>query len=165
MPHLVATLIYLSQNYSYHIRGDRSPLINMCVAQHYLNPPRWPILKPLSRHHQAIINAGLILGHRLQIWPIIKQTLITKPLSVFPEFCSPSNVGPPLALVADDGPTVEVHIRRIFPANTRHSSNVVSMLGQRRRMPRVCWVMMFATCVVPVYCCLVVQLRFGSPYR
>ena len=26
MPHLVATLIYLSQNYSYHIRGDRSPL-------------------------------------------------------------------------------------------------------------------------------------------
>ena len=27
MPHLVATLIYLSQNYSYYIRGDRSPLI------------------------------------------------------------------------------------------------------------------------------------------
>ena len=26
MPHLVTTLIYLSQNYSYHIRGDRSPL-------------------------------------------------------------------------------------------------------------------------------------------
>ena len=26
MPHLVATLIYLPQNYSYHIRGDRSPL-------------------------------------------------------------------------------------------------------------------------------------------
>ena len=26
MPHLVATLIYLSQNYSYYIRGDRSPL-------------------------------------------------------------------------------------------------------------------------------------------
>ena len=24
--HLVATLIYLSQNYSYYIRGDRSPL-------------------------------------------------------------------------------------------------------------------------------------------
>ena len=27
MPHLVATLIYLSQIYSYYIRGDRSPLI------------------------------------------------------------------------------------------------------------------------------------------
>ena len=26
MPHLVATLIYLSQNYSYYIRGDRSAL-------------------------------------------------------------------------------------------------------------------------------------------
>ena len=26
-PHLVATLIYLSQNYSNYIRGDRSPLI------------------------------------------------------------------------------------------------------------------------------------------
>ena len=26
MPHLVATLIYLSQNYSYYIRGDKSPL-------------------------------------------------------------------------------------------------------------------------------------------
>ena len=26
MPHLVATLIYLSQIYSYYIRGDRSPL-------------------------------------------------------------------------------------------------------------------------------------------
>ena len=25
VPHLVATLIYLSQNYSYYIRGDRSP--------------------------------------------------------------------------------------------------------------------------------------------
>ena len=26
VPHLVATLIYLSQNYSYYVRGDRSPL-------------------------------------------------------------------------------------------------------------------------------------------
>ena len=26
VPHLVATLIYLSQNYSYYIRGDGSPL-------------------------------------------------------------------------------------------------------------------------------------------
>ena len=26
VPHLVATLIYLSQNDSYYIRGDRSPL-------------------------------------------------------------------------------------------------------------------------------------------
>ena len=26
VPHLVATLIYLSQNYSYYIRGNRSPL-------------------------------------------------------------------------------------------------------------------------------------------
>ena len=28
MPHLVAILIYLSQNYSYYRRGDRSPLTN-----------------------------------------------------------------------------------------------------------------------------------------
>ena len=27
VPHLVATLIYLSQIYSYYIRGDMSPLI------------------------------------------------------------------------------------------------------------------------------------------
>ena len=27
MPHLVATLIYLSQIYSHYIRGDRSPLM------------------------------------------------------------------------------------------------------------------------------------------
>ena len=27
VPHLVATLIYLSQNYSYYIRDDRSPLL------------------------------------------------------------------------------------------------------------------------------------------
>ena len=26
MPHLVATLLYLSQIYSHYIRGDRSPL-------------------------------------------------------------------------------------------------------------------------------------------
>ena len=26
MPHIVATLIYLSHNYSYYIRGDKSPL-------------------------------------------------------------------------------------------------------------------------------------------
>ena len=29
MPHLVAALINLSQNYSYYIRGDRSPLISL----------------------------------------------------------------------------------------------------------------------------------------
>ena len=29
VPHLVAILIYLSQNYSYYIRGDRSPLTLM----------------------------------------------------------------------------------------------------------------------------------------
>ena len=34
MPHLVVTLIYLSQNYSYHIRGDRSPLSQNFVYQH-----------------------------------------------------------------------------------------------------------------------------------
>ena len=28
VPHLLATLIYLSQNYSYYTRGDRSPLIS-----------------------------------------------------------------------------------------------------------------------------------------
>ena len=37
MPHLVATLIYLSQIYSYYIRGDMSPLnqrfvdVSMCI--------------------------------------------------------------------------------------------------------------------------------------
>ena len=34
MPHLVATLMYLSQNYSYHKRGDRSPLV--LVYYYYL---------------------------------------------------------------------------------------------------------------------------------
>ena len=37
MPHLVATLIYLSQNFSYYIRGDRSPLklqgVQNCLAR------------------------------------------------------------------------------------------------------------------------------------
>ena len=31
VPHLVATLIYLSQNYSYYIRGDRSPLTYLVI--------------------------------------------------------------------------------------------------------------------------------------
>ena len=32
VPHLVATLIYLSQIYSYYIRGDRSPLKLMKIT-------------------------------------------------------------------------------------------------------------------------------------
>ena len=35
MPHLVATLIYLSQIYSYYIRGDRSPLTLNIVESLY----------------------------------------------------------------------------------------------------------------------------------
>ena len=35
MPHLVATFIYLSQNYSYYIRGDRSHL-TQCFLQFLL---------------------------------------------------------------------------------------------------------------------------------
>ena len=31
MPHLVAILIYLSQTYSYYIRGDRSPLTHLLI--------------------------------------------------------------------------------------------------------------------------------------
>ena len=40
MPHLVATLIYLSQMYSYYIRGERSPSTfvllepHICVVNH-----------------------------------------------------------------------------------------------------------------------------------
>ena len=34
-PHLVATLIYLSQNYSYYIRGDRSSLIDILSKHAY----------------------------------------------------------------------------------------------------------------------------------
>ena len=37
VPHLVATLLYLSLNYSYYIRGDRSPL-NSWVLQGGLTP-------------------------------------------------------------------------------------------------------------------------------
>ena len=43
MPHLVATLIYLSQIYSYYIRGDRSPLnretlsVSIVVLFHYFS--------------------------------------------------------------------------------------------------------------------------------
>ena len=33
MPHLVATLIYLSQNYLDYIRGDRSPLNDSLKCQ------------------------------------------------------------------------------------------------------------------------------------
>ena len=33
VPHLVATLIYLSQMYSYYIRGDRSPLIYVLLLK------------------------------------------------------------------------------------------------------------------------------------
>ena len=33
VPHLVATLIYLSQIYSYYIRGDRSPLTHENLTQ------------------------------------------------------------------------------------------------------------------------------------
>ena len=43
MPHLVATSIYLSQIYSYYIRGDRSPLkprrLNLQYVDHVnINP-------------------------------------------------------------------------------------------------------------------------------
>ena len=34
VPHLVTTLIYLSQNYLYYIRGDRSPL-TMALDPHH----------------------------------------------------------------------------------------------------------------------------------
>ena len=34
VPHLVATLIYLAQNYSYYIRGDRSPLRKKYIHNH-----------------------------------------------------------------------------------------------------------------------------------
>ena len=37
VPHLVATLIYLSQNYSYYIRGDRSPLISFSTELEQLH--------------------------------------------------------------------------------------------------------------------------------
>ena len=33
--HLVATLIYLSQNYSYYISGDRSRLISLSVHSNF----------------------------------------------------------------------------------------------------------------------------------
>ena len=47
MPHLVATLIYLSQNYSYYIRGDRSPLIYIMV----------PTLHTLVCDHEELFPA------------------------------------------------------------------------------------------------------------
>ena len=34
VPHLVATLIYFSQIYSYYIRGDRSPLARVIFVNH-----------------------------------------------------------------------------------------------------------------------------------
>ena len=40
VPHLVATLIYLSQIYSYYIRGDRSPLKQSVMAQLVCGGPR-----------------------------------------------------------------------------------------------------------------------------
>ena len=35
MPHLVATLIYLSQIYSYYIRGDKSPLTSIAWGREH----------------------------------------------------------------------------------------------------------------------------------
>ena len=59
VPHLVATLIYLSQIYSYYIRGDISPLSFFPVDGWY-----WP-------------SSGLMLGQRRRRWPALNHCCIT----------------------------------------------------------------------------------------
>ena len=61
MPHLVATLIYLSQNYSYYIRGDRSPLMYELV---FLMLTYFCGLRMISQYsHHFHIYMGVILSH------------------------------------------------------------------------------------------------------
>ena len=52
MPHFVTTLIYLSQNYSYYVRGDRSPL-NLIVAKRTTD-----VMEVTSLIHSAYLAAG-----------------------------------------------------------------------------------------------------------
>ena len=68
MPHRVATLIYLSQNYLYYIRGDRSPLTvyNMCVS--YL----WPSSPTLSQG----IHGHVFTGNSYKIVTEFKITIL-----------------------------------------------------------------------------------------
>ena len=67
MPHLVATLIYLSQMYAYYIRGDRSPL----KVSIYCRLP-----SPCSDGGPgAVVKATCLESHRARarapVWPLI----------------------------------------------------------------------------------------------
>ena len=65
MPHLVATLIYLSQNYSYYIRGDRSPLNTKL--------PKIRSLIGQCFHHVDIYRLGNASNYR---WTYLREMLL-----------------------------------------------------------------------------------------
>ena len=97
----MATLIYVAQNYLYHIRGDRSPLSHCCTMSlsfisvsthrvvfwwrvhqpaHSLYTARTQTLICLlmsfsSANTQHWSNAGIMLGHCQRRWPSIIPTL------------------------------------------------------------------------------------------
>ena len=77
MPHLVATLIYLSQNYSYHIRGERSPLNEFTIARYNsLNVKSlFKIYKPLAQDVDPDASLMLVhcLRHRCNMEPEMNQ--------------------------------------------------------------------------------------------
>ena len=61
MPHIVATLIYLSQMYSYYIRGDMSHLKHtttlFSLSDHYILSREWIVIVDQV---QTIIMVGLM---------------------------------------------------------------------------------------------------------
>ena len=70
MPHLVATLIYLSQIYSYYIKGDRSPLNKATGSDGFRNE----LLKYGCKHSATpvatIFNNIFKTGHYPETWKL-----------------------------------------------------------------------------------------------
>ena len=72
MPHFVATLIYLSQIYSYYIRGDRSPLpysILFCYLM--LNIPFHNSYGWIISQFISIARRDIIIAKYLTIYNLI----------------------------------------------------------------------------------------------
>ena len=71
--HLVATLIYLSQIYSYYIRGDRSPLIHIKIAaaKEMKISRIFRIPKCMISLHQIALtkeSAETVVDHLVRLW-------------------------------------------------------------------------------------------------
>ena len=64
VPHLVATLIYLSQNYSYYIRGDRSHLSKHLKPSGFARQNSWypfitPSRTPSGKENKVLVSLGI----------------------------------------------------------------------------------------------------------